>query len=548
MKKTTKTTEWNVISALAEIVETAQFSALTPKFWKSVDEPIKYLVEKLGLTPKQVLIIAILTDIGGCVTWKDIADFLNIRRINVMTLTDEIDDLIINKRWVVNAVSVNSYRGFRLANGVINALRHNEVFTPKPIENLTNSEFLSTISSYIEDNDIDNLATQDNHIKYLKSIVKKNTQLPICAEIENLEGLQFLVIIHALAQYYFYGVDNCHINSAKFSNTATFTFRREMSSGESKLFTSDLIEFYCEDGMIDTDFYRISDRVRDVLLADFTPEMDRNDCKQDKSLIPPESITDKKLFYNPEEKMQIEKLASHISQDKYSIICKRLDEKKMRKGFTCLFYGTPGTGKTETALQLAKATGRSIMQVDISEIRDKWVGQSEKNIKAIFRRYANNLKSMEVTPILFFNEADAIFNNRSTHADSSADKMNNTIQNIILQEMENFEGILIATTNLTTMLDPAFERRFLYKVEFKDPQTDVKAKIWKSLIESLSDKDAHYLAEKYKFSGGQIENIARKYNMEYILNGVVPTIDVIDSFCAAEIISKAKYRTTGFAV
>ena len=126
--------------------------------------------------------------------------------------------------------------------------------------------------------------------------------------------------------------------------------------------------------------------------------------------------------------------------------------------------------------------------------------------------------------------------------------MNNTIQNIILQEMENFEGILIATTNLTTMLDPAFERRFLYKVEFKDPQTDVKAKIWKSLIENLSDKDAHYLAEKYKFSGGQIENIARKYNMEYILNGVVPTIDVIDSFCAAEIISKAKYRTTGFAV
>ena len=174
----------------------------------------------------------------------------------------------------------------------------------------------------------------------------------------------------------------------------------------------------------------------------------------------------------------------------------------MRKGFACLFYGEPGTGKTESVLQIVRQTGRDLMQVDIASLRDKWVGESEKNIRDVFTRYRHLCKNCDVIPILFFNEADAIINKRTEHIEHSVDKMDNAMQNIILQEIENLDGILIATTNLTSNLDRAFERRFLYKVEFRKPAIDVKAQIWRSMLKDLRTDDARLLASHFDFSGG----------------------------------------------
>jgi SpoVK/Ycf46/Vps4 family AAA+-type ATPase len=190
-----------------------------------------------------------------------------------------------------------------------------------------------------------------------------------------------------------------------------------------------------------------------------------------------------------------------------------------RTGFACLFYGGPGTGKTETAYQLARLTGRDIMVVDVPQIKSKWVGDSEKNIKALFDRYREQVKRAKLTPILLFNEADAIIGIRKQGAQSAVDKMENSIQNIILQEMEQLDGIMIATTNLTQNLDKAFERRFLYKIKFEKPTVETRAQIWHSMIPDLGEHDVHMLASKYDFSGGQIENIARHYAISSILHG-----------------------------
>lgn len=97
--------------------------------------------------------------------------------------------------------------------------------------------------------------------------------------------------------------------------------------------------------------------------------------------------------------------------------------------------------------------------------------------------------------------------------------MGNAMQNIILQEMENLEGIMIATTNLTSNMDSAFERRFLYKIEFMQPSLEAKQSIWRSMLPALSEADAKMLATRYDFSGGQIEIIARKQAVEEILTG-----------------------------
>jgi SpoVK/Ycf46/Vps4 family AAA+-type ATPase len=125
--------------------------------------------------------------------------------------------------------------------------------------------------------------------------------------------------------------------------------------------------------------------------------------------------------------------------------------------------------------------------------------------------------------------------------------MENTIQNIILQEMETLDGILIATTNLEQNMDKAFERRFLYKVKFNKPTLEVRSHIWLSMIPSLESDTATLLAQKYDFSGGQIENIARHYTIDSILHGdSVNTQDTLLHHCENEQLDNRNNRRIGF--
>ena len=115
--------------------------------------------------------------------------------------------------------------------------------------------------------------------------------------------------------------------------------------------------------------------------------------------------------------------------------------------------------------------------------------------------------------------ADAIIGKRQVGAERAVEKMENSIQNIILQEIEQLDGILIATTNLAENMDKAFERRFLYKIQFEKPDLNCRTQIWQAMIPPLNDADASYLAGKYDFSGGEIENIARHFTIQSILHG-----------------------------
>ena len=130
---------------------------------------------------------------------------------------------------------------------------------------------------------------------------------------------------------------------------------------------------------------------------------------------------------------------------------------------------------------------------------------------------------------------------------NAADKMENSLQNIILQEMETLEGIMIATTNLTTNLDKAFERRFLYKIRFDKPSVEARTKIWLTMLQGLSEKDAKTLADQFDLSGGEIENIVRKHSVNAILSGK-DAIDIkeIISACQRERISHDHRRKIGF--
>jgi SpoVK/Ycf46/Vps4 family AAA+-type ATPase len=160
-----------------------------------------------------------------------------------------------------------------------------------------------------------------------------------------------------------------------------------------------------------------------------------------------------------------------------------------------------------------------------------WFGESQKLVKKIFTDYYNFKKTQKVCPILLFNEAVAIIGKRNSAGSSSVADTENAIQNVLLEELENFDGILFATSNLVANLDSAFERRFLFKVKFENPSAENAAKIWKSKLPTLSSNESVQFASQFSYSGGEMENIARKAIMDEIVFSNKPNFERIFSFC-----------------
>jgi SpoVK/Ycf46/Vps4 family AAA+-type ATPase len=258
--------------------------------------------------------------------------------------------------------------------------------------------------------------------------------------------------------------------------------------------------------------------------------------KLTRGLITYKSLSSRKMFYNEKEEKDINKLKSFLQEEGLKGIQERLKEKNMRIGFPCLFSGEPGTGKTETVYQIAKETKRDIIKVDIPSIRSRKYGKAEKNIKKIFINYNLLLEKYDVTPILFINEADGLFGKRSevTKKNRSLDQCENTMTNIMLEEMEIFKGIMIATTNLTLNMDSAFERRFLYKIDFKKPKLNVRKNILKEFFPDITDEMADEITRKYELTGGQIENITRKLEIDYIMENKKLTFESLSEYCHDE--------------
>ena len=135
---------------------------------------------------------------------------------------------------------------------------------------------------------------------------------------------------------------------------------------------------------------------------------------------------------------------------------------------------------------------------------------------------------------MVLNEADGILGQRN-EGKRAIERAESVVQTIFLQELERFEGLLVATTNLAHNLDPAFERRFLFRITVHEPEPAVMAKIWKTHIPELSDEQAEVLSTRYHFSGGHIENVAVKWDIHYSINGVFPVWEQLLVLCDAEV-------------
>ncbi len=210
-----------------------------------------------------------------------------------------------------------------------------------------------------------------------------------------------------------------------------------------------------------------------------------------------------------------------------------IKEKKNGIDARIIFYGVAGTGKTLTAHSLAKSLKRQVLSFDCSKILSMYVGESEKNVRKIFDNFYELSEKTKTEPILLLNEADQFLGARSSGAITGADQMHNQMQNIFLEQIENFKGILIATTNLLENIDKAFSRRFNYKIEFKKPNESQRIELWKKML----PKDAQYEKDfdikklaSFNITGGQINLIVKNtaYKVAVKEEPIFYTKDFID--------------------
>ena len=540
----------SVLEAFEYIVELAENTNLNTNFFDKAAIYIKYASCKLKLSSIQTVLLALFVDRSetNSIRISEIASYSGCRTTKILRLSSEID--VLEEKRYLRASRYRNSLSYRVPADVLNSLKKNQpyIHVEEHVKDL--QTFFERFNDLMEEMNEDE-TTHDVVLTQTKEYLSEIKDIYFVRTLKRLNlGEENELLFIFMAHLFVENNDDCigfsDIGDLYDNDKIPCWCKSELRGHASNLFEHNLIENVNEDGMARSDYFKLTKYAKNDLLSELNLTVKSN---SDYNLIKPDSFPEKKMIYNVSEQCQVAELSSLLSVDRFNEVQSRLRHVGMRSGFCSLFYGLPGTGKTETVYQIARATGRDILRVDVDKIKSCWVGESEQNMKKLFDRYRNICKNSPLAPILLFNEADAILGVRMEGATRAVDKMENSIQNIILQEMEALEGIMIATTNLTANLDKAFERRFLYKIQFNRPTVDARAQIWQAMLPLLTKDDAHTLASRFDLSGGEIENITRKCTVNSILSGQ-ETIDFtsIIEICHNERISTSTRVKIGFRV
>lgn len=514
----------DLLQAFEIIVEKAKGSSLGEEFYQKAEPYLGFVSDKLCISKRASVIMALFADrcYDTHIRFSDLTEFLDCRILTLLRYSNETQELIDKEYVCQNRIEGLSYS---IPMEVMEAFQHNQRYIPSDVDEFTARELFDKFDELFSKCRCEKLNKQVLR-KKLRALVGMNSNLAFVKAMAlydiNVEDKDFPLFILLCTLFVIDGDDDIRCHDLDFiyeeGESVWRWAKRDLSQGNHRFLQKKFIEYTNDDGFADRESFKITDSAKKLLFSEMNLSAMRG-SRPKGCMLSFESIKPKQLFYNDKERKLVEELAALLDEKNFQGIRDRLKETNFRSGFACLFYGAPGTGKTETVLQIARKTGRDLIQVNISDIKSMWVGESEKNIKGIFDDYRKMVKQSAKTPILLFNEADAIIGKRMVGAEKAVDKLENNIQNIILQEIEQLDGILIATTNLAENMDKAFERRFLYKVKFEKPDLHGRLQIWQTMIPSLNDADASFLAARYDFSGGEIENIARHYTIQSILHG-----------------------------
>lgn len=549
--------DFNVLECLEKIHIISKDCILSNAFFEENSDDIAKISSYLSVTAAEAVLFANAFLLWfEDATFREVFKYFGLKEFQILKYRTEIESLY-NK----NILSRDEIRRDRIIKYNVPQSMINLVSKNLPLKN-ENLEIKKVVRNVL----IDVLEEFDNKkdeydlgfIKifelnaYISQICSENLQLPLFSKIRNLDLSPFetFFLLDSIWNAVRFGDNDFNTNVQQITDdyykrkSESVVAFNEIIQGKSKLTKLDLIEL-SKGQFVRKTLAKLSSKMIKFLSEKEGIKLD-NFSQDNRKLMPFDAIKSKELFYNDKEITQIKIIENALHQNKFQELQQNLSKRNLPKGIAILFHGSPGTGKTETVYQLAKITQRNIYKVDISETKSMWFGESQKIIKKVFTDYQMMKETEQNCPILLFNEADGIISKRKPVGMSNTAETENAIQNIILEELENLEGIFFATTNLMNNLDDAFERRFLFKVKFEIPEIETCAKIWKSKFCFLSQNESFRLAKQFPFSGGEIDNIARKSLMNELLNNTPTTFLDIVQFCRQEKWDNYEDKKIGF--
>lgn len=520
------------------------------------DAAYAHLRQVLDITDRQIEILSVILELSlnGGAHSKSIADRLGITHIKFLSIRADLEALAAKRYIIYNKKNVQ-YSSFIVPESFTKAISENRCFNPTDLEQRTVPKFCRQLDALFREYHHGNIDTDTLAIE-IELVYQCSAECPL-VDAYNAYNLSELDHYERMLFSYMLARNVCHNeNSFIWEDYSSFYAEFDLISeifdsiveGDMDIFKKGLVEHDNSGGFQNSECIRLTDKARKEFIGQTHITTKVRDTSQAFRIIPHDEITPKQLFFNDRERSELDRLSGLLQKENFDNVIARLQEKGMRQGVACLFYGAPGTGKTASCYNLSAATGRDIYFVDMAQLKSKWVGESEQNLSNLFKAYHKAVKESPLAPIMVWNEADAIFGRRRK-VEHAVDKMENAMQNIILQELEDLEGILIATTNFSLKdgFDPAMERRFLIKVCFDKPEVNTRTKIWRSMFTDLPETDAHTLATEYDFSGGLIENINRRATVDYVLTGRQLSLDYLRELCRSEQMESATARHIGFS-
>ena len=548
---------FNVLETIYKISTELYDSELNPETTAKIKTESLLLANYLDVTEQQAWFFSIIyvqQSMGFSCDLNDILSELSMKTSKFVKYRSDIVALIDKniikselERRNKSKIARANFKFMMVNENILTAIFHNiSIDESNKLNQLDIYEFCSAVSDLISERAKDVIST----VHLFGEVSLMETQNPQIESIDKLTemgiSLNDRILLYEMCDDLVHGGDTALEKTIRFiydSQKQKLKSIREITENTSKLLNENMITVNKANFVGDVTI-SLTTTVIDILLGQDADMFIKKQTLKD--IIAVDSIAFKPLYFEEKMQKQINFLQASLTQEKFVDMQSRLHELAMPSGVAAVFYGAPGTGKTESVYQIAKATGRDVLYVDISQTKSMWFGESEKRIKAVFSDYARVCRKSKLKPILLFNEADAVLGKRKDNNASNVAQTENAIQNIILEQMEKMDGIIIATTNLVDNLDAAFERRFLFKIKFEMPTTEATKQIWKSKLNWLDDENATTLALRYRFSGGEIDNIARKATINEVITGNRATMNEIMEYCESERLLSRNLPKLGF--
>ena len=511
---------------------------------RDLKDAFKYLSQLFNLTHIQC---ALLSIVFAFTIDEDLEKVSSLRLLNFLSL--ELDDyfeikgdieVLIQKGFIKQKKEDDAdniyHSSFVVNQKLLDMLFRNEVIDLEKLAGKKTdfAQFCGHVYGIIRKK----LINQQSQQQIYNSILENEVQSPTLSQIQILKSFELDVKDRIAIYCMMYNMcelkEEVTIYSLAFdifgvANSGSFVER--LKDGTSKLQLNGFIEVIKNEVLLTT-------KAKELLLIDVinTIEKDENpEVETSHYYIKYTSIPEKKLYFNSDLQRELSILETLLQKDNFNEYQKEMKIRgNKQESLNILLHGPSGTGKTSIVEQLARVTERNILQVDMSAIRSRWYGESEKGIKKIFDEYESVCSKVGNTPILLLNECDALLSKRNNAGEDRHDQTEAIMTNLLLEHFEKNKGIIIGITNLVENLDPAFMRRFTMKYLIDKPTKKAVRSILRSKLNFLDEREVGLIADRYLLTGGEIENVSQRCIISKIITKSYPTVSEVMDFCDDE--------------